>query len=97
MDQQSIRFPLFQTHKIGIKLIGLPDWNRLDLDLAHLGCGLDMFKQDFAEKGISINENRNAPRGRQHLHDQLEVLCCQFGGCAADSGCERVGVRSKGD
>ena len=62
MDEQSIWLPLGKARKIGFEFTGLADSKRLDLDIACLGCNLDMFKQNRAETRVSIYEHGDAPR-----------------------------------
>ena len=67
MDEQSIWLPLGKARKIGFEFTGLADSKRLDLDIACLGCNLDMFKQNRTEKRVSVHEHCHPPRNRQHL------------------------------
>ena len=61
MDEQSIRSPLRKAREIGFELAGLADSKRFDLDIARLGCSLDMFKQNRTEKRVSIREHCDSP------------------------------------
>ena len=74
MNEQSIRFPLRKTRKIGFELTGLADWKRFYFDIARLSCDLNMFKQSHAEKRGGVHEHCDPPRNRQDLGDQLEFF-----------------------